>query len=447
VNDFRVGPDSRAPQGFVLAIGAALLLCVAIASLGFMALVQRGDQKDRAMHLADSASLAAAKWQAQILNYHAYANRAIAANEIMMVQSLTLLSWVGHMNQMIKNVGTVSALFPPMRAAAESLKQVAEQTKRATEIGVAAEIPMRSAYAHALSASQKVMHDTGSPFATQALINEIVWTANQGYFGQYLPTSDLSKLYFGTRPHDGADRAPYASHIIQSIDPFSVSRGFDSRLYLLPTGGCIPTSIDRAFGKLVRRGGSGYEEHYTGITAVDTLSAHQWRKRSWWRPTCSSIDESFPISWGAASTAANPDLYRYGGSGANPGAAGRARDEMARVSGYQGLPPLWDVKDTAKRSEYERFRISVMVRGRAATGTSADSERVVVGLQPLLKLPETARLYSVSSSEVYFDKRPLSGVAYLPNLFEPRWNARLVTNNQSDLLAAEASLNASEQRE
>lgn len=431
---------SAGPSGMVLVVGAGMLFCAAIALMGFLILTERALQKDRGLHLADSASLAAARWHAQILNYQAYANRAILANEIMMVQSLTLLSWVRHIDQLMKNVGTVSALFPPLRAVAQTMVQTAEITRKATESGVRLEIPLRSGYTHALAASQRLMHDAATPFATQALINEVIWTSDKGYFGQYLPTSDVSKLYFGTRAFSGDERAPYARHISGSLDGFTRSRGFDSRLYLLPTTGCVPTSIDRAFSRLVKRGGSGYEADYSDISAVDTLSVHQWRKRSWWRPTCSGIGESFSLAWGAGTTTSAARLDRLGGVSANPGATSRATAEATRVSGYLGLPSFWDVADPSDRLDYSVFRLSVLVSGRDGThGGPASGESRLGTVQKQL-FPEAGRArsgYAVSASEVYFDDRTLNGRHFLPNLFEPRWNARLVPTSYEDQVAAE----------
>lgn len=431
---------SNRPGGMVLAIGAGMLLCVAVSLMGFLLLTERALQKDRGLHLADSASLAAARWHAQILNYQAYANRAILANEIMMVQSLTLLSWVKHIDQLMKNVGTVSALFPPLRAVAQTMVQTAEVTRKATESGVRLEIPLRSGYTHALAASQRLMHDAATPFATQALINEVIWTSDTGYFGQYLPTSDVSKLYFGTRTFSGEGRAPYARHITESLDGFTRSRGFDSRLYLLPTTGCVPTSIDRAFSRLVRRGGSGYEADYSDISAVDTMSVHQWRKRSWWRPTCSGIGESFSLAWGAGSTTSTPRLDGLGGASANPGATSRATAEATRVSGYLGMPSFRDVADPGRRSDYGAFRLSVLVSARDGEGSTkaSTSEQFRTVQKRLFPEASGARSgYAVSAAEVYFDDRALNGQRFHPNLFEPRWNARLVATSHEDQLAAE----------
>ena len=431
---------SNRPSGMVLAVGAGMLFCAAITLMGFLLLSERALQKDRGLHLADSASLAAARWHAQILNYQAYANRAILANEIMMIQSLTLLSWVNHIDQLMKNVGTVSALFPPLRAVAQTMVQTAEATRKATESGVRLEIPLRSGYTHALAASQRLMHDAATPFATQALINEVIWTSDRGYFGQYLPTSDVSKLYFGTRSFSGDERALYARTITDALDGFTRARGFDSRLYLLPTTGCIPTSIDRAFSRLVRRGGSGYDSDYSDISAIDTLSVHQWRKRSWWRPTCSGIGESFSLAWGAASTTSTPRLAELGGTSANPGSTSRASSDASRVSGYLGLPSFWDVADPGRRSDYSAFRLSVLVAGRESEGNRKASTNEQIRTVQKRLFPEASLArpgYAVSASEVYFDDRTLHDQRFLPNLFEPRWNARLVPTSYEDQLAAE----------
>ncbi len=49
--------------------------------------------RQRLDNAADAAAYSAALWRARVMNYHAYANRAIVAQEVAIAQAVTLVSW------------------------------------------------------------------------------------------------------------------------------------------------------------------------------------------------------------------------------------------------------------------------------------------------------------------------------------------------------------------
>jgi hypothetical protein len=180
-----------APCGFVLVLGLGLLLASAagLAFLGGTATLL--SDKQRGNQLSDAASLSVAQWYAQSLNYQAYANRAIVANEVMIAQSLTALAWVQQTNTLTRQAAAVASFIPGLQTFAQWAAQASQIAAMTTHAAAAAEVPFRSAYTRALQASQEAMHLAVNPFNTQTLINEIVWSGDKRFFGQYLPTADV----------------------------------------------------------------------------------------------------------------------------------------------------------------------------------------------------------------------------------------------------------------
>src|SRR5438552_2904400 len=63
---------------------------------------------------ADAAAYSAAAWEARSLNYQAYLNRGIVANEVAIAQLVSLRSWSAYVERLLQNVSLVSNLIPPL---------------------------------------------------------------------------------------------------------------------------------------------------------------------------------------------------------------------------------------------------------------------------------------------------------------------------------------------
>jgi hypothetical protein len=427
---------SPPPAGAVLVIGLAV---IATASVLVIALAQSAiftNDKTRSLALADASAKSVATWYAQILNYDAYSNRAIAANEIMMAQAVTLVAWTQYMQSLASNIGTVASVIPPLQSVAVWVRETALLSHQMARAGALAEVPLRSAYTRALQSSQQIMHASATPFGAQALVNEVIWTADSRFFGRIIPSTDISAFSGFSRNYSGADRRELADLVRRSQDSFSSQRASDQRLYLMPTTGCVPTSIDRAFGRLVRRGGTWFTNDYRDIEAADTLSIHTWRRRSRWNRTCGGTGEAIPLGWGAADASAASFGIRQDpvGIGANGGAFSNARSGTVRIPGYLGLSssrelsqPLLQARQTAS------VRVPVLIRLpnekvknlAGVDSTNAREESLLSG-----------QIWSLAVGETYFlrpqDTLTDNATREFANLFSPFWGARLVAPNAQD---------------
>lgn len=436
------------PRGAIMIIGLALLSAIAMSAYMLARSAVLTTDKNRSMALADASAKSVATWYAQILNYDAYSNRAIAANEIMIAQAATLASWTHYAQTLSQNIGTVASAIPAVAPLASWIQQTAALSHQMARSGAQVEIPLRAAYARALQSSQQLMHASATPFAAQAMVNEVIWTADPRFFGQIIPSSDISAFSKFSKAYVGDERQAFADMLRQTQDRFSRDRSDQSRLYVVPTVGCVPTNTEQMFARLVKRGSTWVASGLDELASADTLSIHTWRRRSRWDPRCSGIGESIVLGWGAA------DASMHGGGRmnnspaplrANSRAMANAHASAVRLPGYPGLSSHRELAEVfTKARKSASIRVPVVVRLplskvppiSAGKKTTVDNATDGIG----------NGLWSLSVAETYF-MRPrdtLSNPAAreFSNLFSPFWAARLVAPNPADrsvaLLLAES---------
>ena len=78
------------------------------------------NDKVRLVNAADAAAFSAAQWQARSLNYQAYLNRAIVANEVAIAQMVSLRSWSRYMDRTISNASRIGSFVPPISSRGSS---------------------------------------------------------------------------------------------------------------------------------------------------------------------------------------------------------------------------------------------------------------------------------------------------------------------------------------
>lgn len=430
------------PRGAVLVIGLAVIATAAVLVVAVARTAILTNDKAKSLAIADASAKSVATWYAQILNYDAYSNRAIAANEIMMAQAVTLVAWTQYVQTLAANIGTVAAVVPPLRPVVEFIQETAALSHQMASAGALAEVPLRSAYTRALQTSQQIMHASATPFGAQALVNEVVWTADPRFFGRIIPSSNISAFSQFSKVYAGAERQELADLLARAQDGFSTRRATDQRLYLMPTVGCIPTSVDRAFSKLLRRGGTWFTTDYRDIEAADTLSIHTWRRRSRWNPTCANLRESIPLGWGAADATSRQPAIQEDPAGilTNNSAFSRAKSGLVSIPGYIGLSSSRELSsDLVGARQNASIRVPVLVRlpvSKVASVTAAKK------LMPDSTGPLGGQIWSLAVAETYF-LRPVdtlsdSATREFANLFSPFWAARLVAPEPQDRAVATA---------
>ena len=86
----------KAQRGAALPLGIALLLCGAVGGFVLYNTGQSATDKARVVNAADAASYSGLVWQARALNFQAYTNRAMVANQVSIGQAVSLRSWAAY---------------------------------------------------------------------------------------------------------------------------------------------------------------------------------------------------------------------------------------------------------------------------------------------------------------------------------------------------------------
>lgn len=419
--------------------GQALVLMLAfMASLiGVLAVVlgtgQLVNDKIRLLNASDAAALGAAQWQARSLNYQAYLNRAIVANEVAIAQLVSLRSWSAYIATGTHNVATASSFVPPLAAAMRAL----ERGWAAVDRGIQAAAPAIEAglsgwNVDVLAAAQIVAH-VQAPIVAADLAARIVHdnepraVLDDATRAMQARNGNAWLNHFTQRyRRGGGDLARFAAVLMASRDGFTARRSAD----LLPQGSPVQVS---------RRGGTDLIGEYAW-RGLDTLSAH--------------IDllltrQEIPLGWGAAETSRQAVAGRgtHGGSlQQNPRASRLATRALSPRQGYRGLPEIRDVGMPRRQAE-RSLVYSLALRLPQAALSTPDRLLMPAGLAlpdgtSAQLAPDLARqaLHATASAAVEF-VRPAQrrdGREEYPSLFSPYWQARLAPVPVADQTLAQA---------
>lgn len=432
---------TRPPKGSVLVLSLGFASILSLGLLLYLSVSGVLHDKTRGQHLADMAALSVSTWQAQTLNYQAYANRAIIANELMMAQTLSLLSYVQHVETLTQQTATLASVWPGFREFAQTLHATATAAREVSLLSARAEIPFRSGFTHALMASQQALHRTLTPFAAQGLVNEVVWSADKRYFGQTLTVPGNPSFYWSVSKANEQQAAKNADFLEASLDGYSQDRSFDQSAWFFPNVGCVPRQASHLLGRLVREGRTRLDEARGGWVARDTLSLHRWRARGWLR-LCRGTAELWPLSWGESSAVSGePEIPSGMQATRNPGATAQASLTAARIDGYLGLTRLHHLSED-RQGVQQTFRVPVAVRlhdekspslqilQRLTGGSKAQASGIPV-------------LWTLSIGLTEFrpprgEERSLAVVDGTTHLY-PFWHARLASPSIAERLAFEAA--------
>lgn len=414
-------------------------------------------EKTKLVNTADAVAYSAGVMHARALNFAAYTNRALIANEILVAQAVSMTSWTRYVSTHAQNAPTLMwcqsqysrpvvlvlityipvcyALSNPFGAAtAQALDQAVPSASQATV--AAAELAKQ-----ALQAAQANMAGTLLP-ARAALMQEVA-DANYANDGSVRvdrePLTDNFKLFNGgpfIKPYSGTDRTRFKQATLVAIEP---DRFVQKRAW---TSSNVFPCILGNMAELRRRGGTeliGFDEW----RAMDTASLHEWE---WsihlFGTTC---DESeTPVGYGGQGAS-------NGRRGADNGFGGSVSDNSAASSyassstwQYSGLPSFFDLPEAALKAPADTpplLRFSVrLTRSKDQTRTSEGTAAV----KPSGRLARydsnlaSGVLAAVSTSEVYF-RRPAprsDGKTELASLFNPYWQVHLVSSSSADIAQA-----------
>lgn len=425
-------------RGQALIYGLFMLVCGMVALFFVFNTGQLTLEKTKLVNTADAVAYSAGVLHARALNFDAYTNRALLANEVTIAQAVSIASWIdyakGHTQGVkpllcyqVYSVPVLLALieysplcyalsYPPGAMAVEyadmAIQPVAEATVRAAE---AARLNLQLA--------QTIMFASLAP-ARSGLMQEVADANYQGYGPvkvDVLPLTDEWLLFEGSpfvKLHTGDDRARFREAAVSAAnrDGFIANRNWESH----SPWPCIIAPRGEA-----NRSGGTKLEGYNDWNAQDRANL---RTESWHIGTFSfgcETDADYKLGSGSQSAA------DWGYSGIP-----RFHELSAKALAYGPGNP-----DAARRDPKLRFAIR-LTRATGVQRTSAGSSAIrPAGSMAIYDGAQAGQaMAAVGSSEVYFD-RPLrapraDGRNELASLFNPYWQVRLTGNSAADLAKA-----------
>lgn len=399
-------------------------------------------EKTKLVNTADAVAYSAAVMHARVLNFDAYTNRALIANEVMVAQTVSVASWLEYAKEHTERVPPLNCLtiysvpavlvmrkYAPLCAlmaypAAATAINLASGAFDALSTGTMAATEVAKV---ALQASQATMFAAFLP-ARHKVMQQV---ADANYAGRGVvkvtpaPLLDNYSVFDGgpfIKRYSGNERARFKEVEVAAAnkDPFVSTRGWTDE----SVAGCI-----------IVLGGKASHTASTTLSNYDNWSARDdgaFRTEIW--------EFRFPRF-----RCRTKSSYNLGD--------GR---KSARPSGgnwyYSGVPSFYDLStaalgyvstnsDVKKRDPRLQFAVR-LTRDKAELRTSAGSSQVKqTGRMDIYQGAEAKDLMAaVSSSEVFFERTSprAYGGKEQASLFNPYWQAHLIANSPTVRAAAVA---------
>lgn len=414
----------------------ALLLMLLAALLGSLLFVFNSGQivaaKLRLVGAADAAAYSAAQAQARALNFQAYMNRAVVANEVAIAQLVSVRSWSGYMDQALQRTAAIGSLVPPLAAPLRALSRSWDSIDNALQRALPPLEAAASAWNVEVLARAEYIADAQTAALADSLAREVAFdnvpALGAGAVGRAFTGSNALRWRNFTAGHgrSGDERARLREVVMDSRDGFTRARSW--------TLGLPPLL------SLRKRGGTdliGYE----AWRGMDTLAL---------RVSVLFGTHEQPLAWRAAENRRQPEPGRgeHGGSYRdNPRTSSYAARELAARNGYRGLPSYRDVRPGPNRDQAP-LRYDVELRQAGGTIATSDvmmggAATVVPDEDPKVAVPayQSGMAYALSAAQVVF-RRPVGRADHRPelgSLFNPYWQARLAPVSRTQRVAAAAA--------
>jgi hypothetical protein len=456
-------------RGQVLPLGLVFLVICCVAMLFMFSAGKVVDEKLTVTNAADAAAYSAGIAHARALNYEAYVNRAIIANELAIAQAVSMVSWLRYFEAGVQNVARLDELVTqhlitgglPVAAVmtgtaylnlwtgGHGLRRIVEMIERINSLGI---INIHAGAVVGLRASQLATDLAFSSGLPQLdIAREVARRSDASLDVELVPTSIVGVAGFtstyGRASRGGDARGRLADTVMRSRDAFTASRGFTHRGPNLPF-------VQRNVA-LNKRGGTDLI-NFDEWQAADTLAVH----RQVWPCFRKGIPrwcdaEEIPIAGAARSETG------LGGNSGGSGSYGRSTEDNPSTTSdaldvnvdlrnrgavlWLGLSDNQDLADLDP-SRDQRVGISFFVSKPENTSRSAGRNPNVRPTGVLAVFDAAApggRIASLARAEVFFmrpEARP-DGRRELPSLYNPYWQSRLVGPTAADRVYAAARQN------
>lgn len=440
-------------QGQAMPLVIAFLLLVALTSIVYFNTAKVADEKTRVANSADAAVYSGLIWQARSLNFQAYTNRAMVANQVSMAQLVSLSSWANYGKVSARNLDTAIGWIPPVAPFTEALAQGADQLDSVVAQIASIGIPVIDNINGVLSYTQEGVYNA-SYLATPQVISSVV-KANDARFRASSTFSVAAELKNAAAWHRLSQRQSSdfdVKHALvnASLDEFSSGRGWGSlpglpaKVYVSP--------VDRF--RIVKEGTTKLvDEDGYQWRGKDGLSLH-WEHFSCGTKGCGWQTQEIPMGWGQSVSDGNG--YCSGGECGdmfteNSRAELFANEQPQELdTDYSGLRAYRALRAFSSTSSDPRLSLAIEVDVAESDvrtaekiqklGSPSPPSSLKNGLEPGMFYTDDAyasgSIASVSAGEVFFKRPVLKEGDELrvdgevrhehANLFNPYWDVRLI---------------------
>lgn len=475
-------------KGYATIFTMLLFVAFALAAFSMFDVGQVSSERIRIQNTSDAAAHSAAALLARDLNFTAYTNRAMVANQAAIGQLVALASWTNFLEQEAINldrVATFTALIPGIgpliKQVTQTVRQFAVQLSSLVDSLATAGISVTEGVIGVLSRAQQTYHEAAYVAALGSIAGVIQANDPDINFGVADTVMSISSFADAWRNHtrqnspnlgqgrriDNLNRFRFQEKtalIMRSRDEFTRNR---NDRWLNAGVGIYRARIDKY-------GGTELTMHQQGNrlgwdwTSMDTESF--WFGQYGWRGTPPRWrlrwNEVLPLGWGAAHALDENDDYNYRRSGrwnnswANPRAARLAQamdrgNNLTNISGLRSYRDFHENNDPAhnrglRPGDTSRTQgvVIYLVKEAARLGTRKNFVDSIPGQTAgtVLDVQEQGglagdQLTGVAKAEAYFS-RPRNlwsrrdGRIEHGNMYNPYWQVRLIEPSASEMLRA-----------
>ncbi|MDC8015956.1 Tad domain-containing protein [Tahibacter soli] len=468
------------------------LFVFAVAGLAVFGLFNVGQQttgKVRLQTVSDAAAYSVGTVVARDLNFKAYTNRAMVANQIAIAQIVGLASWAQMFNRAATNLSYVATALSWIPVAGQIILTISRALERGSAIvnnaidrAAPALVMAEEVLITALAEAQRAFHvvtvamakDTLSTVVEQSdsdIDTGALWS-NAIFWGAFVRTWEGRQERYeaqrvGDNSRTGIDNRERTAEF-RDVTKASGDRFVNGRTYSWLPAITIPfllkIRMEKYGGSEMMPGRTPSNRNNYQWTAMDSVGI----EIGTWRCGFSgcgfrSYDEVLPIGWGAAhALVTNSSYFNYQqyrrdrnlwGQGtwrlpitSSLGAAEEGNNNLRKTD---GLRPFYDLKDKGRvADDYLNLQVLLFKRGdkmRTMATVAANNPNYVVA--PGLNVEEKGGMAgntmgALAKAGVYF-YRPNEGDFIRPdrkreygNLYNPYWQVRLMPTSNAERTAA-----------
>lgn len=281
------------------------------------------NQKTQLQNTVDAAAYSVAVVEARDLNFKAYTNRAMVANQVAIAQSVSLLSWIRFLDVSSGNIADATSFIPYVGSVTAAIENIVAGVKDVMEPVLRTAATAIDGVISLLQLSQQAMHAATLLVAAETLkevvkkndpdVDTSLTLSHVALMSAHINSrNNFSRRFDPDTVRSGSGGSNYHRHkarldefrdvTMESTDGFTKER--NDRMPIIPRVPTFPVQWDVRRGGGTTLVGEDSDAPYGSWIAMDTLSIHQrtfrcsfsgCRWRSW--------REIIPIGWGAAKNA------------------------------------------------------------------------------------------------------------------------------------------------